>query len=235
MVRLFSLRALGAHLVLIAAIASCAWLSDWQLDVWRTERAQAASDHSAHAPVPLGKAIGADAVLDGANLGRPVIVQGSWMPITIYVADRENKSRVGYWVVSPVKVASTGSAMLVVRGWAPSASAPDLNGSVEVQGWLQAGEGSHKSDPDPTDKVLPELRIATAVQHVPADLYGAYVVASAPTDGLQKVTEHDVPPVSSTTGLRNLLYGLQWWVFAAFAVYVWGRWCRDEVRAGQVG
>ena len=111
MTRLFSLRALGAHLVLIAAIASCAWLSDWQLDAWRAERAQAASDLSSEAPVPLEKALGADAVLDGANLGRPVIVEGSWLPITIYVDDREHKTDIGYWVVSPVKVASTGSRL----------------------------------------------------------------------------------------------------------------------------
>ena len=27
----------------------------------------------------------------------------------------------------------------------------------------------------------------------------------------------------------NLLYALEWWVFGGFAVYVWSRWCRDEL------
>ena len=33
------------------------------------------------------------------------------------------------------------------------------------------------------------------------------------------------------THLRNLLYALQWWIFGAFAVYIWFRWCRDQVEA----
>jgi hypothetical protein len=31
------------------------------------------------------------------------------------------------------------------------------------------------------------------------------------------------------TGLRNLLYACQWWVFGGFAVFLWWRWCRDVV------
>ena len=40
-----------------------------------------------------------------------------------------------------------------------------------------AGEGSGVSDPDPTDDVLPEMRVADAIQHVDQDLYGGYVIA----------------------------------------------------------
>ena len=35
--------------------------------------------------------------------------------------------------------------------------------------------------------------------------------------------------------LRNLLYALEWWVFAGFAVYVWWRWCRDELSGRVTG
>lgn len=28
--------------------------------------------------------------------------------------------------------------------------------------------------------------------------------------------------------LRNLLYAWQWWIFAAFALFIWGRYLRDE-------
>jgi len=31
------------------------------------------------------------------------------------------------------------------------------------------------------------------------------------------------------TSVRNFLYALEWWVFGGFAVYLWWRWCRDEV------
>ncbi len=30
---------------------------------------------------------------------------------------------------------------------------------------------------------------------------------------------------------RNLLYAVQWWIFAGFAIYIWQRWCRDQVEA----
>ena len=39
-------------------------------------------------------------------------------------------------------------------------------GPVRVTGWLQPGEGSGGADPDPTDDVIPQLRVADAIQHV---------------------------------------------------------------------
>ncbi len=32
---------------------------------------------------------------------------------------------------------------------------------------------------------------------------------------------------SSFTGLKNLLYAIEWWIFGAFAVFIWWRWRRD--------
>ena len=45
------------------------------------------------------------------------------------------------------------------------------------------------------------------------------------------MTPESIPEVSSTDHLRNLLYAFQWWIFGGFAVYVWGRWCRDQLEA----
>ena len=80
--------------------------------------------------------------------------------------------------------------------------------------------------------MLPELRIADAIQHVDQDLYGGYVVAevaSTGATGLDTVTPGSMPAPSSFTALRNLLYALEWWVFGGFFVFMWQRWCRDEV------
>ena len=30
-----------------------------------------------------------------------------------------------------------------------------------------------------------------------------------------------------SSGLRNLLYGIEWWLFGAFAAFIWWRWVRD--------
>jgi hypothetical protein len=131
---------------------------------------------------------------------------------------------------------------------------------VEVAGWLQASEGSGAVDDDPGDNVIPEMRIASLVQHVEADLYSGYVVAKVGQDAtgeptgeptgeetgdlseasstvapayaaLTPVTPDSVPEVSSATSLRNLLYAIQWWIFGVFALYVWQRWARDTLEA----
>jgi surfeit locus 1 family protein len=54
------------------------------------------------------------------------------------------------------------------------------------------------------------------------------------TDGLEPVTPESLPSPGSDTGLRNLLYGVQWFVFGAFAVFIWWRWARDEVERSRV-
>ena len=68
-----------------------------------------------------------------------------------------------------------------------------------------------------------------------ADLYSGYVVSRDPDSGadsgLEPVTPETVPKVSGVTHLRNLLYAFQWWIFGGFAVYIWYRWCRDQLEA----
>ena len=82
------------------------------------------------------------------------------------------------------------------------------------------------------------MRIADAIQQVDQDLYGAYAVLNAAVeqtnpgnDGLAAVTLDQVPDVAATTGWRNFLYGVEWLIFAAFALFIWFRWCRDQVEA----
>jgi cytochrome oxidase assembly protein ShyY1 len=218
---------------MVLALAAAVALGLWQYDAWGAGRQAEARDLSQAAPLPLAKVMSGDDPFPGEHLGRPVSFSGEWLGGgTLYVADRQLDGKRGYWVVTPVLVED--SAMPVVRGWSPEPDAPVPTGAVEVQGWLQASEGSSRPDDDPRDDVIPEMRIASVVEHVDADLYGAYVVADASasaatgaTDGLEPVSPESVPEVSSSTHLRNLLYAFQWWVFGGFAVYIWVRWCRD--------
>jgi surfeit locus 1 family protein len=244
---------LALHAVAVLATLAAVLLGGWQYGAWQQGReAQVASLVDA-APQPLAAVLSADQPFPGDAVGQPVRLSGRWLPSsTVYVKDRDLGGRTGVWAVTPVAVCSPGeaaaaracrtaSAMLVVRGWAPSpqsAPAPPV-GPVRVTGWLQPGEGSGISDPDPADDVIPELRVADAIQHVDQDLYGGYVIAREldppSAAGLSRVTPASLPATTAFTSLRNLLYALEWWVFGGFAVYVWWRWCRDEVaRAGGV-
>ena len=242
-------RMLGLHAVAIVLTAAAVLLGIWQYGAWQHHREDTAAE-LAHAPAkPLDAVLTSDAPFPGNAVGQPVSFAGAWLPrSTVYVADRDLHGRRGVWAVTPVVVCPSGSgcgtapAVLVVRGWAPKvADAPaPPTGPVRVTGWLQPGEGSGMGDPNPRDDVLPELRIADALQHVRQDLYGGYVIAQEVSTssadgggstggGLEAVTPDSLPKPSSFTALRNLLYALEWWGFGGFAVFLWWRWYRDEV------
>jgi surfeit locus 1 family protein len=218
-------------MVLAVAVAVLAGI--WQLHVWQAARAASAVDPTKDAPVALASLMGGDSAFPGRALGRPVHFSGTWLPqSTLFVEDRELRGRRGYWVVTPVLVGK--SAMPVVRGWSPDAHAPAVSGQVGVTGWLQPSEDSGATDTNPGDDVVPEMATASLVQHVDDDLYSAFVVqegvsTSSTSHGLEQVTPASTLQVSSTDHLRNLLYAFQWWIFGGLAIYIWGRWLRDQL------
>ncbi len=231
---------LALHALAVFATTATVLLGLWQYGAWQHGREEQTNSLVNVPAKPLDSVLTSDQPFPGTAVGQPVELAGRWLPgSTIYVADRVQSGRRGVWAVTPVAVCGTGSscrrapAMLVVRGWAPSVQAAPAapTGRVRLTGWLQPGEGSGVADPDPTDDVIPEMRVADAIQHVDQDLYGGYVIARSPvaSTGLSAVTPASLPKPASFTSLRNLLYALEWWVFAGFAVFVWWRWCRDEV------
>jgi surfeit locus 1 family protein len=236
---------LTLHALAIVATVAAVLLGLWQYGVWQTGRQDQTASRVQARPVPLATVMSSDEAFPAAAVGKPVDLSGRWLPAsTLYVADRVLHGRSGVWAVTPVALCpaddaarcATAPAMLVVRGWAASVrAAPQApTGPVRVTGWLQPGEGSGDTDPDPTDDVIPQLRVADAIQHVRQDLYGGYVIAErvSPADGVDRltpVTPAALPKASAFTSVRNLLYAFEWWFFGGFAVYVWGRWCRDEV------
>lgn len=221
----------GAHVLAVVLVGAAGWLGSWQLGAWQEHRDAQATDRTQAAPMPLTEAIGPDDPFPGDRVGQPVTVTGSWVPDgTVYVSNREHAGREGYWVVTPLAVdGADGAALPIVRGWtADPADAPaPPTGDATLEGWLQPPQGTGQVDDDPTDDVLPQLRIADLIQHVDQDLYGAYAVAQTPGQGLDPATLDQLPPVAALTGLRNLLYAIEWWFFGAFAAFIWWRWVRD--------
>ena len=110
----------GAHLLMLVAVLACVLLGRWQLGVWHDHRTDNSAAVTRETPVPLDDVLGKDAAFPASGVGRPVVVQGRWDPgDTVYVADRTQGGRTGFWVVTPVTTAS-GSAIPVVRGWVTS-------------------------------------------------------------------------------------------------------------------
>jgi cytochrome oxidase assembly protein ShyY1 len=238
----------GLHLLALVLTATAVGLGVWQYDAWQARRAAEAVDLTQVQPRPLGSVIGPDDPFPGNRVGQPVIIRGTWLPqSTLYVSGRRHDGRTGYWVVTPIAVgAPKGPAIPVVRGWTadPDDAPAAPHGSAALVGWLQPPEGTGEMDPNPRDDVLPQLRIADVIQHVDQDLYGAYAVVAdhvaagpwpagdrATNDGTAGLVPADLaqlPDAGRFTALRNILYAIEWWFFAAFALFVWVRWIRDE-------
>lgn len=227
---------------MLVAVVACALLGKWQLDVWHDHRSDAAASVTREEPVPLDDVLGPDAAFPASGVGRPVLVEGRWDPgHTVYVADRPRGAQNGVWVVTPV-ITSTGSAIPVVRGWTASpqdrSAAP--TGRAALVGLLQPSEDTGVSDDNSHDDLIPELSTTDLLPRASYDLYGGYVVAtdrdlpagtpaSTGMAGLVAVTPAHLPGPDASSGLRNLLYALQWWVFGAFAMFVWWRWVQEDV------
>jgi surfeit locus 1 family protein len=228
----------GGHLLMVFCTAAAVALGFWQYGAWSHHRDDAARSLANVAAVPLSSLMGGDSPFPGKSLGQPVTFTGSWLPAgTVYVADSFLDNRNGYWVVTPVLIGK--SAMPVVRGWSAKPTAAVPAGTVKVTGWLQASQGDDTIDTNTHDDVIPSMRVASLVERIRTDLYSGYVVArdvvstssttATGTEGLKKVTPSSIPAPSEFTGLRNILYAVQWWVFAGFAVFIWVRWCRDTL------
>lgn len=220
---------LGAAALALVLVGIAGALGLWQYDAWQAHRDAEARDLTDVASVPLTDVMGSDDPFPGQDVGRPVEMSGTWIDGGFWVRDRTLGDRDGYWAVAPLQV--DDAAVLVVRGWSPEPDPALLaaTGEADVTGWLQAPEGSMVTDDDPGDDVFPEIRVADAVQRVDVDLYSAYAVSQRPADGLEAAELEALPSPSRSTGVRNLLYAIEWWVFGAFAAFIWWRWRRDAI------
>lgn len=226
----------GVHLLLVAALAVSIALSVWQFDVWQASRRAQEHDNSGLPPVALTTVITQGAPYPGNDIGRPVTLEGTWVPnATFYVQGmRAPTGRMGgasgYWVVTPVNIA--GNVIPVLRGWVSTTSAPAVQAeSVALTGWLEPSDDTNPVEVRPG--IYGSLSLAALAQNIQEPLYSGYVVAKSASSGLAGSeqlgpTQTSVTGVDWGTGLRNFLYGVQWLLFGGLAVYLWWRWCRDQ-------
>jgi cytochrome oxidase assembly protein ShyY1 len=228
--------------VAIAAVMSV--LGVWQLDVYRSKTAAATAKRADAAPVALQSLFPIDAGLPSKAVGRRVTVTGSWGPAAdqIYVSGRLYDNRNGFWVITPVLLDSTGTpssstgAVMVVRGWVPTTTDPATKaptGRVDLTGAVVASEAQDASADAAKGRVLQSLRIPTIVHLVDYRVYDAFVVLASSTPAVASTAPTIVPPPGPPTeqaGLRNVAYAFQWWIFAAFTLWMWGRMVLDAHR-----
>lgn len=228
--------------VLLVAIGGFGWLGSWQ---WSRVHQQAAPESVVQQgqPVELESLYApGEPVPDGA-VGRPVSLTGEYDAANqLLVPNRVNAGRSGLWVLTPL-VLSGGAVVPVVRGWVAQPAPDDGSlsppgGSVDVTGWLTGPEsdGLRAQAPD----VLPDGQIAIVssaelISLWEGELYQGFVLLEGqqPASDLATV---DPPALATVEGLswQSLAYAVQWWLFAAFAIFFWWRMLQSDLaeRAG---
>jgi surfeit locus 1 family protein len=223
--RWLSLRALGLGTLALLMIAAMVALGLWQLGAYDQHQAHDAHSRLQRPPTPLDRVLGPDAAFPVDGVGQPVKVNGRYLASEqIYVRGLAHSTNT-YAATTPL-LTRNGSVILVVRGSTQEVASPPPQGIVTVTGVLEPSSATGGSLS--AERVTDGLRIASLLDGFSRDLYAGYVVltASQPADPLPAI-DPPLPDPSRWAGVRNLLYAVQWWVFAGFTGFMWWRIVRD--------
>ena len=226
-------RWLMALAALLAFIVTCFFLGRWQWD--RTQDILDAERAAAADPALLSDIVDDDGTWPNAEIGRTVILEGTFTNDQTQLLNRELEGERGSWTFTGFRL-NAGSSVAVMRGWLPEgvASPAPPEESMRILGVLHPNEAFYEGANE-NGIVTADSGALSALWGVP--LIEGYVMlqdedpalASAESDVLQivppTVQVGDVP-----FPLQNFFYAIQWWVFAAFAIFVYARWLYLDAR-----
>lgn len=206
----------------VAGCAAFIALGNWQTRRAHEKRLQQAKIDAALNGPPLK--LPARPVAGSGYALRNVLAQGVFVPAhTVFLENKIHKGRVGYEVVTPLRLTGGAIHVLVDRGWVPLPPRPGTLPQVPTPGGEQSIEGialerlPHALEPGhgaPRGRVWQNLSpreysrvTGLAVQPLVLEQ------RSATPDGL--VRDWARP---DTGAARNESYALQWYLFAVLAV-----------------
>ena len=224
-------------LAALAAIALTARLGVWQLDRASQKTAlQSALDARSLEPPLDDRSLARTPAAADAQHFRRVVLHGRWLADrTVYLDNRQMDGRVGFFIVTPLALASSG-VVLVERGWAardfvdrtvlPRFATP--SGDVTIEGavapspsrlfeFADAGSGAIRQNLD-----IAAFARASGLDLLPLSILQHDSAGAAP-DGLLR---HWPPPATDVQ--KHYGYAAQWFAMAvgiAF-LYVWHRFIR---------
>ena len=229
-------RWLGAMALTLAAMVVMVLLGNWQLHRYQE---RSAINHRIDTADSLPAVPLASVLAKPAAAGTPGAFPGedkAWTKVTVtgrFDPEHEVQARgrsvngaVGFEILTPLVLAD-GTAVLVDRGWVPSAngdavsapvSSPAPAGEVTIVGQLHLSE-SRPSAVSERDGRLDTRRVSLGrlAEKIPHPLYGAYVLDSDPKPGYSRI------PIEHEDSWQNGGYAVQWWLFAvtALGVFIW--------------
>jgi surfeit locus 1 family protein len=158
---------------------------------------------------------------------------------TVFLDNRQMQGGVGFYVVTPLRLAGTDRAVMVQRGWAPRnftarEQLPVVQtptGEVEIEGRI-APPPSRLYQPGPagTGPIRQNLDLpAFAAETGLALLSLSVQQTGAASQGLRR----DWPEVSGRGPETNYGYAFQWWALCGLiaALYVWFQFIQPRRQA----
>ncbi|MDT0266971.1 SURF1 family protein [Streptomyces sp. DSM 44915] len=227
------------NVFVVLAVPICLAAGTWQLSRFEDQ----VDSHRAHEELAEGtgevRPLADLLPLTTETVGQQAEVTGSYDPEhQLLVPERMLEGERGFYVLTPLWPADGSPAIPVVRGWLPGAADPATapeppTGEVTVVGALQAAESPSKVS-GRTEGLAPgELGVigaASLINVLPYEIEDAWITVREPAAPMAAV------PVTAPTGtgldldaFQNLGYTAEWFVFAAFAVFMWFRLFRREV------
>lgn len=222
-------------------------LSRWQFQAAETNAPPPRSQ--TENAVPLTSHLRPGEPLTAAAADQVVTARGEFLPGTdVLVGPRLSEGREGWWTVTAFRVADAPGAQTipVVRGWSAAADVvdPAPAGEVTVAGRLLPPDGPLPRSDDAGDTAgrpaYATLSPGQLVNVWDVPSYAAYVAAFAVTDaagaevgaraaegGLEPVWVAPQPEEAQVIWL-NVFYGVEWVLFAGFALFLWWRFVRDD-------
>lgn len=223
--------------LLVVVVVAFYQLGMWQLGVSsnKASREQAAAQ-AARPTEPLADVLAPHQAFPDRGAGLSVATEGEYVPsLQFLVPDRVLEGEQGYWVLTPLRTEVSGNPALlpVMRGFVTDPAQADVPPTtpVSIEGTLTPSESPVGGDHPEGQRGA--IDTADLANEWGEPIYNAFVflVEEDPA-----VTSAEVvrvpPPVFGESGIvwRNVGYGLQWFVFAAFAVYMYYRFLRDATR-----
>lgn len=214
-------------LVGFAAAAAMILLGYWQVQVYTTQGAEAATRRAALPSVALESvATAGSAVRDG--YGRTVVASGRYLPDQQLLVPLPGATST-YRVLTALELPD-GSVLPVVRGIVrgdPAAVRPPAtpDWSTAQTGVLLPSEEAVPGTPPPGQ--LNSVRISALAQLWSQPLIDGYLVLSSSDAKLEGLEPVALVLPEGQGRLRNGAYAVQWWIFAAFAVVMAAKIARD--------
>jgi cytochrome oxidase assembly protein ShyY1 len=241
-------RWLGFTAFVVAMLGLCIVLSNWQWQRYQQRQAENAVLDAALAAAPVPVADLLDPVPAGPTQAPlPALPpELEWRAVTATgtfdeageaaIRRRPLDGRNGFWIVTPL--VTDAGVLLVNRGWVPTpegdaASTPEVPappaGTVTVTGRLRSVETTEPDEAPPPGQAW-AVDPAVLTPASTATVLPAYVALEsaqpAAAEGLTSPL-----PVPGHRGMNNLVYTVQWLLFALVGLVGWWRLMRQESRA----